>query len=456
MLACAALAELDLLKRLKTPRLQPKAQRTLGTSRLRSYCLSPPHKIWSASIASQPFIFPTEVPDFHKRQLEITRPSREARANGLRRTLRHLNFQKYHVSESTAATPTWSFLAVTMGALDKAAKCVATALLSSATAQVLSPTAANSDPPVDDFLFNALPARDAQIGLNFEKATTDRWMTGYFTKHQQDNTTCPTYGESQWTGTVTVRNDRSLFYWYFDSRDDPENDPLIVWLNGGPGASSMMGLFTEMGPCWLEPNAPTAQPNPWSWNNNASLLFVDQPAGAGLSSLREGSSEPTNEEDTAKDFLSFLEIFFGDVFPNNKNRRIHIAAESYGGHYGPVYIQHVLQSQHQASVPFEGRIESLILINSVLDWTANFLGVYDFLCQERERVGLLNATACEYISSSMPEQEVLGRKCRLSYGGRECRAAFDHGMATIGAPFLDVAKADNRYMANSTPPSAHV
>lgn len=53
-----------------------------------------------------------------------------------------------------------------------------------------------------------------------------------FTKIPQDETTCATYGEQQWAGTIDVTDERRLFYWFFDSRNDPENDPVIIWVNG--------------------------------------------------------------------------------------------------------------------------------------------------------------------------------------------------------------------------------
>lgn len=322
-------------------------------------------------------------------------------------------------------------------------------VLGSATTNVLFPAPIPGEATLDQQLVHIAQLDSSQQLLGLTKATPDRWQASHFTKKRQDNATCPTYGESQWIGTVNVREGRDLFYWYFDSRNDPDNDPLILWINGGPGTSSMMGLFTEMGPCWLNPNTTKAQPNPWSWNNNASVLFLDQPAGAGLSHLASGFAVPSSDQDAAKDFLQFLNIFFTDIFPEKKTRRMHIAAESYGGHYGPIYIKHVLDSQRQGLTSFEGNLASLILINSLIDWYGYFLGVYDFLCKEREKVGLLNATACEFIARNMPEQKRLARKCDIAYGGKECRAAFDHGMTTISAPFLDLVKADNRYMANS-------
>lgn len=63
---------------------------------------------------------------------------------------------------------------------------------------------------------------------------------------EQDGSVCPSYGEKQWTGTIDVTDTRRLFFWAFESRNDPANDPVLFWMNGGPGSSSMMGAFTDI------------------------------------------------------------------------------------------------------------------------------------------------------------------------------------------------------------------
>jgi carboxypeptidase C (cathepsin A) len=72
-----------------------------------------------------------------------------------------------------------------------------------------------------------------------------------------------------------------LFYWFFESQNDPRKDPLVIWINGGPGSSSFLGLFSENGPYKIvvEQNQPMLVDNPFSWNKNASYLMIDQPAG---------------------------------------------------------------------------------------------------------------------------------------------------------------------------------
>lgn len=74
-----------------------------------------------------------------------------------------------------------------------------------------------------------------------------------------------------------------------ESRSDPANDPLVIWLQGGPGCSSMLGLYTENGPFNFHFDKENIrQPfqlenNPFSWNNEANVMYVDQPLGTGFS-----------------------------------------------------------------------------------------------------------------------------------------------------------------------------
>lgn len=99
---------------------------------------------------------------------------------------------------------------------------------------------------------------------------------------------------------IKVREDSDIFYWQFDSRSNPSTDPLVIWLNGGPGCSSLTGLFAENGPFTVQDDL-TLLSNPYSWNNSTNLVFVDQPVGTGFS--RVGFNEFThNETQVANDF----------------------------------------------------------------------------------------------------------------------------------------------------------
>lgn len=84
--------------------------------------------------------------------------------------------------------------------------------------------------------------------------------------------------------TVSPEHGRRLYYYFVTSESDPAKDPVVLWLNGGPGCSSFDGFIYEHGPFNFElasqPNQlPTLVKNPYTWAKNASILYLDSPAG---------------------------------------------------------------------------------------------------------------------------------------------------------------------------------
>lgn len=75
----------------------------------------------------------------------------------------------------------------------------------------------------------------------------------------------------------------STFYWYFSARHSPETAPLIIYLAGGAGESSLDGVNGEGGPCLINDDSNSTTLNPWSWNQHANMLYIDQPVQAGFS-----------------------------------------------------------------------------------------------------------------------------------------------------------------------------
>ena len=95
-------------------------------------------------------------------------------------------------------------------------------------------------------------------------------------------------GVKSYTGYIDV-GARHLFFYFFESRRNPDKDDVIFWTNGGPGCSSALGVFMELGPCKvLDGKTPTYHHE--SWNTNANILFVDQPVGVGFSYADYGES----------------------------------------------------------------------------------------------------------------------------------------------------------------------
>ncbi|XP_062230822.1 serine carboxypeptidase-like 26 isoform X2 [Phragmites australis] len=143
---------------------------------------------------------------------------------------------------------------------------------------------------------------------------------------------------SQFSGYVTVdeRHGRALFYWFFEAQALPEEKPLLLWLNGGPGCSSIgYGAASELGPLRVVSHGAALEFNQYAWNKEANLLFLESPVGVGFSYTNTSTDlDKLDDEFVAEDAYNFL-VNWLERFPEYKDREFYIAGESYAGHYVP-------------------------------------------------------------------------------------------------------------------------
>ncbi|CDO70247.1 hypothetical protein BN946_scf184942.g47 [Trametes cinnabarina] len=118
-----------------------------------------------------------------------------------------------------------------------------------------------------------------------------------------------TPGVYQASGYGDLTDNESLWFWFFAARNNSESAPLTLWLNGGPGSSSMIGLFQENGPCRITNDSSSVTLNPYSWNNVSNMLYLDQPVGVGFS---HGETKVGTSQEAAEDVWKFLQMFLAD------------------------------------------------------------------------------------------------------------------------------------------------
>lgn len=184
-----------------------------------------------------------------------------------------------------------------------------------------------------------------------------------------------------YAGYVTVNEDsgRALFYWFIEAAEDPDSKPLVLWLNGGPGCSSIAyGEAEEIGPFHIKADGKTLYLNPYSWNQVANILFLDSPVGVGFS-YSNTSSDLLNNGDkrTAEDSLVFL-LKWLERFPQYKGRDFYITGESYGGHYVPQLSQAIVRN-NSAIKERTINLRGYMVGNALTDDYHDHLGVFQFL-----------------------------------------------------------------------------
>ncbi|CAN8103501.1 unnamed protein product [Discula destructiva] len=134
-------------------------------------------------------------------------------------------------------------------------------------------------------------------------------------------------------------NNQELFFWFFPSQNPKATDEIMIWLNGGPGASSINGVFGENGPVLWRPGNYLPAKNPWAHNRLTNLVYIDQPVGAGFSL---GTPTGAGSAETAQQFLGFWRNF-ADVF-GLADKKVYITGVSYAGQYVPYIASAMLDS----------------------------------------------------------------------------------------------------------------
>lgn len=188
---------------------------------------------------------------------------------------------------------------------------------------------------------------------------------------------------------------------FFESRNDPKNDPVVLWLNGGPGCSSLTGLFMELGPSSITEKGKVKY-NPYSWNSNASVIFLDQPVNVGYS---YSGSAVSNTVAAGKDVYALLTLFFVQ-FPEYSHQDFHISGESYAGHYIPVFASEILAHKNRNI-----NLKSVLIGNGLTDGLTQYEYYRPMGCGDGGWPAVLDEQACQAMDNALPRCQSLIQNC---------------------------------------------
>ncbi|XP_060529033.1 venom serine carboxypeptidase-like [Cylas formicarius] len=193
--------------------------------------------------------------------------------------------------------------------------------------------------------------------------------------------------------TVDERFDSNLFFWFFPSANDYENDPVLLWLQGGPGAPSLYALFTENGPFFLDDD--TLKLREYSWHKNHSVLYIDSPVGTGFSFTNGGLAD--NQTKVGEDLYQALVQFF-TLFPEIQKNDFFVTGESYAGKYIPAIGYTIYKNNPTADVFIN--LKGLLIGNGLSD-PINQLDYGDYVYQ----IGLVDSDTRDLLND-MKQQTI--------------------------------------------------
>ncbi|KAH7098183.1 peptidase S10, serine carboxypeptidase [Auriculariales sp. MPI-PUGE-AT-0066] len=286
----------------------------------------------------------------------------------------------------------------------------------------------------DQQLPAALTAVDGQTVSTFSNPD----YPGYSARVKQLRDFCDNQSRS-YSGYIDLEA-RHLFFYFFESRSLPEEDPVLLWLTGGPGCSSSLSAFMEMGPCNIH-DAKGPAYNSYSWNTKTNLIFLDQPIGTGFSYAEHGE-QVTRTEDGAEDIVNFVSMFF-ETFSQFKGRPFHIAGSSYGGRYIPVYASAIYDANRLAAA--QGRtpinLQSILLGNGITDSSSMASTYYDMSCTNASLPPALPISTCVRMKQALPRCRTwIKAACDDHFDDISCNAAHQFCRDKLEAPFIGTGR----------------
>ncbi|CAK64117.1 unnamed protein product (macronuclear) [Paramecium tetraurelia] len=210
------------------------------------------------------------------------------------------------------------------------------------------------------------------------------------------------YNKTMYSGYLEPEDIPDHHFHYIFYPNDKSDLPVILWLNGGPGCSSLTGAMIENGPFVFIGGTPIFEENKYSWGKFAHMLYVETPVGVGFSYKNDGNTT-TSDDVTAQNNYYMLLAFYRK-FPEYKNNELYIAGESYAGTYIPTLVNKIIDNS-QSNI----RIRGMMIGNGCTDasectkeakyfpyYKFQFLANHNFISQKLEEYIEIHKAKCQF------------------------------------------------------------
>ena len=215
------------------------------------------------------------------------------------------------------------------------------------------------------------------------------------------------YHNLMYSGYLTAGAYKYFHYIFHLADSDPEHKPLVLWLNGGPGCSSLDGWAAEHGPQTIKTGSDEFTENIYSWNKVANMIYLESPGGVGFSYIDSTveSELAVDDEITARDNLNALIDFF-NKFSEMRDYDFYIAGESYAGIYVPTLAREILLYNEKVSASKKIKLKGILVGNGVADWNYDTEpAVYDFVFTHHLISYELRMEFVEYCKKNIDKQK---------------------------------------------------
>jgi len=239
----------------------------------------------------------------------------------------------------------------------------------------------------------------------------------------------------------------NYFYYFAASKTTPMKDaPLLLWMSGGPGCSSLLASYMENGPCRVRRNNDTKLPeaimNEYGWNEEVNVVWVDQPADVGLSYGDNGNSSLFSHKEVSANMLAFLHRW-QQRFPDSHNGELYIFAESFGGHYAPAVGHNYFMAEQVGLAPEGLKLAGVGVGNGLTNPTIQYQ--YAPIFANNNTYGIKSVSDAVYLQMKRDVPHCIHKikKCNRLFsesGDEDCMDAFLYCNDKLQMPFFETGR----------------